>query len=341
MMRKSIRLDIPVPCHESWEQMTQAEQGRFCNACQKKVIDFRNMTDTQLLNFFLDKDNRKTCGNFQPDQLSRVIMAPRKPVPWFKYILASMFPAILLTTRGKTQEGNRKEPTEVSPRKGQTSKLPVNMMSPRVIAGKVTDEDGNGIPNAKVTLSPGISGGMTDSSGRFSIELSETLFPYSQIRISSIGYTSQLIDMAAFLQEKPTVVLIREVALMGDVVVVGTAVINGLEGRLGGVIAGRQESRIDSLKQWIWPVKSTPTVFPNPARKQETLTIQSKLVVGEEYQCSVVDMQGRISINKLILGTSSRVYQISLPGAIASGPYLVILKSSKGKTIVSEKLLVQ
>ena len=49
---QKLQLSIPEPCHENWQEMTPTQQGRFCKACAKEVIDFSMMTDTEVLNYF-------------------------------------------------------------------------------------------------------------------------------------------------------------------------------------------------------------------------------------------------------------------------------------------------
>jgi len=44
---QKLQLSIPEPCHENWHQMTPTEQGRFCNACSKEVVDFSMMNRYQ------------------------------------------------------------------------------------------------------------------------------------------------------------------------------------------------------------------------------------------------------------------------------------------------------
>jgi hypothetical protein len=62
-MKKEIYLHIPQPCHEDWNNMTLVQQGRFCQSCSKKVVDFTSMTDQQILEV-LAKAATKTCGHF-------------------------------------------------------------------------------------------------------------------------------------------------------------------------------------------------------------------------------------------------------------------------------------
>ena len=40
---------IPSPCTESWDCMTSTKEGRFCQSCEKTVVDFTRMSDAELL----------------------------------------------------------------------------------------------------------------------------------------------------------------------------------------------------------------------------------------------------------------------------------------------------
>ena len=77
---KKFQLTIPKPCHENWEAMTPAEKGKFCGACQKTVIDFSNMGDREVAQYF-KKPAGNLCGRFHADQLERVIDVPKKDFP--------------------------------------------------------------------------------------------------------------------------------------------------------------------------------------------------------------------------------------------------------------------
>ncbi|MBS1781276.1 MAG: carboxypeptidase regulatory-like domain-containing protein [Bacteroidetes bacterium] len=75
---KPIQISIPNPCHEDWNKMTPAEQGRFCNSCQKVVTDFTSFTDAQLHSFFSDR-SKQVCGRFYNHQLNIPISVPPQP----------------------------------------------------------------------------------------------------------------------------------------------------------------------------------------------------------------------------------------------------------------------
>lgn len=59
--------------------MSVTDKGRFCNHCQKEVIDFTLWSDTALFNFFLQKRDTKTCGHFLESQLGRDIYIRPQP----------------------------------------------------------------------------------------------------------------------------------------------------------------------------------------------------------------------------------------------------------------------
>lgn len=69
-MPPSLRITIPEPCHEDWNAMTPAQQGRHCASCNKVVMDFTNMSDAQIIVYFQSAKGN-TCGRFYNNQLNR------------------------------------------------------------------------------------------------------------------------------------------------------------------------------------------------------------------------------------------------------------------------------
>ncbi|MDW9378646.1 hypothetical protein [Chryseobacterium sp. JV558] len=64
-----MKLIIQNPCHENWEEMTGDEKGKFCSVCSKKVTDFTDFSDEELITSF--KSDKNVCGRFTEDQLGR------------------------------------------------------------------------------------------------------------------------------------------------------------------------------------------------------------------------------------------------------------------------------
>lgn len=89
-----LQLSIPKPCHEDWNGMQPADQGRHCNACAKTVIDFTSMSDDEVKNFLLSKADERVCGRFNSDQLHRINISLPEDIfeyrlPWWKHFLAA------------------------------------------------------------------------------------------------------------------------------------------------------------------------------------------------------------------------------------------------------------
>ena len=103
-MAKKLQLTIAEPCHENWDGMTPVEKGKFCGSCQKQVIDFSNMSDRQVAEFFKKPSTGSVCGRFMTDQLDRPIEIPRKRIPWVKYFFQIAIPAFLVSIKATAQK---------------------------------------------------------------------------------------------------------------------------------------------------------------------------------------------------------------------------------------------
>lgn len=64
-----MKLHIPKPCSANWNKMTPEEKGRFCNQCQKTVIDFTNMSPVQIEDYINRNKEHSVCGRFKKNQL--------------------------------------------------------------------------------------------------------------------------------------------------------------------------------------------------------------------------------------------------------------------------------
>jgi hypothetical protein len=51
--------------------MTVADKGRFCDSCSKKVIDFTEMTEKEIITYLKNKKGN-TCGRFESEQVEKI-----------------------------------------------------------------------------------------------------------------------------------------------------------------------------------------------------------------------------------------------------------------------------
>ncbi len=100
-MQKQTSIYIPKPCREDWNKMTATQQGKFCSACNKQVVDFSLMSDNQVLNF-LSGQPGKLCGRFDAEQLQRPLVETKikKKKSWW---MALTMPLLFLVDRTEAQ----------------------------------------------------------------------------------------------------------------------------------------------------------------------------------------------------------------------------------------------
>lgn len=66
------KITIVNPCSENWDSMQLDTVGRFCQSCQKSVIDFSSKSDDEIKSFLKDKHGEKLCGRFYIHQVARI-----------------------------------------------------------------------------------------------------------------------------------------------------------------------------------------------------------------------------------------------------------------------------
>lgn len=101
-MATTLHVHIPEPCHENWHAMTPKEQGRFCGACQKTVVDFSAMSDKELLDY-ISQSSQNMCGRFSSDQLNREITTTENKRRFSWAYIWNILLATFLFTEAKAQ----------------------------------------------------------------------------------------------------------------------------------------------------------------------------------------------------------------------------------------------
>ncbi|MBL0057183.1 MAG: hypothetical protein IPP31_13585 [Chitinophagaceae bacterium] len=154
---QALQLSIPEPCHENWQQMTPTEQGRFCNACSKEVIDFSTMTDQQVLNYFSRITNEKVCGRVLDSQMEAPIepaQLPKKKIFWYWNYIVMFFLFFSKSATVKAQKGKIATVQQNDPGCTKTVGQMVSgvkvELAEQMINGRVIDPQGNPVPYAAI-----------------------------------------------------------------------------------------------------------------------------------------------------------------------------------------------
>lgn len=72
MIPNQVKIVIKNPCSQDWNSMSEDSTGKFCQSCQKNVIDFTSKSDSDIKEFLKDKQGEKLCGRFYVHQVERI-----------------------------------------------------------------------------------------------------------------------------------------------------------------------------------------------------------------------------------------------------------------------------
>lgn len=341
---KKIQLSIPTPCHENWQGMTPNEQGRFCSSCQKTVVDFTNMTDSQIITFFKEP-KASVCGRLHPDQMDRDIVQPAKRLPWIRHFFTMAIPAFLwsLKSSGQTTRIGRVAPvascapafkgdTIITPAtkitdpgrslQGMAGELMIRTETISEITGQVIDTEGQPLPYASVQLKGEKRYVQADSTGKFFLKGKH--LRGKVLVVSYVGFQSaEAIVSSSFI----SVTLSRPLYL-GEVVT-------------SGAIVRKAPKRIPLMKQLIDTAFSRFSIYPNPASNHSILTIHTQKLEKGTYVISLINSGGEVVYNeqKKIEAKEQRL-TLSLQ-SMAAGTYYVSFFNTKTAKSYSEKLIVE
>jgi hypothetical protein len=72
MTPNQAKIVLTNPCSENWNSMQVDAIGRFCDSCQKSVIDFTSKSDDEIKSLLKNKQGEKLCGRFYINQVERI-----------------------------------------------------------------------------------------------------------------------------------------------------------------------------------------------------------------------------------------------------------------------------
>ena len=360
-MGKKLQLQVPVPCHEDWENMTRAEKGRFCSSCHKTVMDFSNMSDREIAAFFKKRSTGSVCGRFMENQLNRDIDIPRKRIPWIRYFFQFLLPGFLIsmkaTAQGKVRVVQKETRVFVKNSKVisndrstgyakskctvtlgvvapviEAPKLPMN--NEVLIHGEVVDENDNPVPFATVIIKGTKNATAADSNGIFTLKPARS-WDSIRVVVSAVGFSSTESMIRKTDLNSNAIVLVKAGTSMGEVVVTGL-VENHRKGMVMSVITTSNNYRIPT------PVEQTSLkVYPNPIKTGSTLKIEWNQKQFGDYSLQLFNQAGQLVFRKeIFIDVEARLLSIGLP-RLSAGSYFVRITSKATTKSYSEKIIIQ
>lgn len=206
-MKKSLHISIPKPCSEDWAKMSPQQKGRFCESCQTTVIDFTEMTDQELVEFF-KKPKGNTCGHFKPQQLDSTLSYHENT--WFEQKSQRLIFGIgaMLSLQNINAQHLKGKPaihyTEQAPA-GKTTTL--SQDSVYAIEGLVLDSTTKEpLIGATISTNDERYSSSTDTAGKFRLEISSNL-QNTSLEIEYLDYHSKSISVYELNQHQNVIEL--------------------------------------------------------------------------------------------------------------------------------------
>ncbi len=364
-MQKQTSIYIPKPCHEDWNKMTPTQQGKFCSACNKQVVDFSLMSDNQVLNF-LSNQSGKLCGRFDAEQLQRPLLETKikKKKSWW---MALTMPLLFLFDRSEAQKFIPKQkhnaiqkvdssytlvgdvetvtvkdsiqsPTDSDLSPQLIGKIAIS--EPLIITGKIVDENNNPLAYATVAQKGTIHGITTDSAGNFSLAVNSS-DKNIEIVASYVGYTS--VDTIINTKDEDIadiVIKLPEYSTKGLVDVVVISKSQALTGMAGGISICRKITTHEKIDSSFRKAVGLSNVYPNPVQRGNSIHLKIKNMGN--YQMQLLDNQSRlIQAEEINTGANNSTKQIQLSSNIVAGIYYLRLIDEQKKKSYTEKLIIQ
>lgn len=225
-MKNSFRISVKKPCSKQFDGFTTTLKGGYCESCQKEVIDFTTMPETELIDYF--NSASEICGRFKTSQLKtykttsmiRTHNFLSRSIGLMSLSLLSLF-AVSNVQAQDLASLNTSIKTEVNV--SQKLKSPDNIIAKNYnVTGTVLDEENVPLAGVNVILKGTTEGTTTDFDGKFkfprSLEVEDILV------FSYIGYEIKEFAVVASQSETIDITITFDnidVELMGEVVVGG------------------------------------------------------------------------------------------------------------------------
>jgi len=338
-MSKHIQLNIADPCHENWDNMTPAARGKFCGSCQKKVIDFSNMSDREVAQFFKRPSTCSVCGRFMQDQLDRSIQIPKKRIPWVKYFFQFALPAFLMSLKASAQKEIRLtgKVSAICSRQLMGDTILVSMerevVDTTVIKGRVVDKKGEAISFASIMIKDTKIGVATDDTGTFSIKLKPGMKNIVLVA-SSVGFEMKEVNVKSGDQNN-LIIQLNAKQMLAEVIVT-----SDISRKLGGLM-------------WVTSIRSTRNIFtpffradsvkvyPNPVSSGGAINIDVVKSATGKTLIELYSMAGqKVYSTEVTMNNKNWRATLSLP-SLVPGIYIVNVYFDEKKKAYSTKLVIE
>lgn len=214
------RLSVAKPCSASWDEMTGDERSRLCAGCERHVYNISALTPMETRDLIASHEGKRLCirlfkrtdGTVITSDCPKGLAAYRRRVTRFATAAFASILGLFSVSYSQTTF-----PSDIgSGQRGVTT-----LMVP-LVEGRVIDQNGAVIPNAKVTIKTSTGKKIvktTDENGRFQF-LDSRLIGKNSIKIERDGFNVFVDIFMSTAHERIDYCVRLEVGmLMGDITI--------------------------------------------------------------------------------------------------------------------------
>lgn len=201
-MKTHFNISLSRPCSKQFNALQATENGAYCKACKKDVIDFRQMSHTEAL-AYIQHAKTPICGVFKPVQLQQTMAhttVKQTRTTLLRVAAIAVFSLLSLHTVQAQEKIINTAQNQVTQNK--------------LLKGLIADESGP-LPGASILLKNTKIGVTADFDGKFTFP--KALKEGDVLLVSYIGYKTQTIVIKKAQQFLNVTLTGEDIDLLGEV----------------------------------------------------------------------------------------------------------------------------
>lgn len=220
-----LAIKLGFTCSQKWEDMEPVSGGRYCQGCQKQVIDFTQLTNQEIIGFFEQKGKTKTCGHFSEEQLKQLNKNLNQPPrtslqqSLSTLILGTLLTASSCQTSKMINHSNCKD--HKSHYEIVDKSIDNKDTASAEIMGIVVSADNEPLSDVFIEIGSTTIGAVSDLNGEFRLVVPTDLRQAKVLTTKYLGFENLQINLDEVADKKIKITLIDDPNLLtGEVVVV-------------------------------------------------------------------------------------------------------------------------
>lgn len=343
--KKALTLTVPEPCGENFNTMTPIKGGKFCGSCEKTIVDFRTMSDGQILNFYKNS-NGKICGVFDEVQLNRAMPFPMEIKPNRNWKAVAALAAGLMFSGGLSGQNTSakvEKPTVIEQQIVKGEVVNEKEEQPNsVLKGRVLDGE-EGLIGANVLIKGTSIGTTTDIDGNFELVIPHTLTDF-EVEVEYLGFETQTLlfnDKYPLPNKSIAIQLSPTHPMMGEMIMGIVIAYDELEQAPVCETKIEEESVIEiapDVQAKNVPTEKQMTIYPNPF--VDDFKVAYEFEAKGDYLFHLYDTNGRLLFAKsyqLSKGTQTVQLDVATQNLV-DGVYILQISDKKDRILATKKV---